>query len=94
MFLDKIMDLKNPIYAEFVHKVHIYMDGLNGSFPVDDANWTQSLQKLCILCAQFQSGEFESLRNKIHAHYSDMIKSDFGKSYRLIIEDRNILRNY
>ena len=43
MFLDKIMDLTNPIYAEFVHKVNVYMDGLNGSFPVDDANWTLSL---------------------------------------------------
>jgi hypothetical protein len=67
---------------------------LFGRYPVDDANWTFSLQKLCILCAEFPLGEFESLRKKIHAHFSDMIISDLLKGFRLVIEDRNILSNF
>lgn len=94
MFFDNNMNLANPIYTEFVHRVNVYMENLSGRYPVDDANWTQSMQKLCILCAQFPSGEFESLRNKIHAHFSDIIKSDLKKRYKMIIEDRNILRNF
>ena len=34
------------------------------------------------------------MRNKIHAHFSDMIQSDLKKSYRSVIEDMNILRNF
>jgi hypothetical protein len=94
MFFDNNMNLTNPIYTEFVHKVNVYMENLSGRYPVDDANWTYSLQKLCILCDQFPTGEFESLRNKIHAHFSDMIKSDLKKRYNLVIEDRSIVRNF
>ena len=34
------------------------------------------------------------MRNKIHAHYSDMIESDLRNRYRPVIEDVNILRNF
>jgi hypothetical protein len=40
MFFDSNMNLTNPIYTEFVHKVNVYMDNLGGRYPVDDANWT------------------------------------------------------
>jgi hypothetical protein len=30
----------NPIYTEFVHKVHLYLENLNTHCPVEDANWT------------------------------------------------------
>lgn len=72
-FSDKNKNPKNPIYKEFVHKVDVYLENLINQYPVEDANWTQSLLKLCILCSQFSSGEFEPLRQKYYAQYSNMI---------------------
>jgi hypothetical protein len=83
---------QNTVVQAFAKEVDTYIGSLSG-LPVDDEKWTQCLLKLCILSTQF-SGEFDGLRKRLHDQYSDMIQFGLRKSYRVIIDDKNILRSF